>query len=362
MMNVRLAVGGVLFFSVALPASAASWDATAAAGYLDSRETWWQSWEKSQRDHDTHCVSCHSVLPYAVGRPAVRERLKDGQPAAPERTMLAFIEKRVGLWSETDPYYKKESGETKPVESRGTEAVLNAFILASYDARTGHLREVTRTAFANAWALQLDSGTWNWLNFHLAPWETDESQYWGTTLMAMAVAIAPDGYRDSPQIQAGLNKMVAWLKKGYASQPLFDRAFVLWASARLPGLLSSAERRQVSEELGSLQREDGGWALSALGTMWKRRDNTTQETRTDGYATAIALLALNAGGMPAESSTIEKARTWLMRNQEKDGSFPAWSLNKERDPASDVGRFMRDSATGFASLALQSTSAQEAKN
>lgn len=361
-MNARLASGCVLVFSLVLPAAAAEWNATAAAGYLDSRETWWQSWDRSQRDHDTHCVSCHSVLPYVVGRPAVRERLKDGQLAAPERTMLAYVEKRVGLWSETEPYYKKESGETKPLESRGTEAVLNAFVLASYDAKAGHLREVTRKAFENAWALQLESGTWNWLNFHLAPWETDESQYWGTTLMAMAVAVAPDGYRDSPQIQAGLNKMLAFLKKEYASQPLFDRAFVLWASGRLPGLLSPAERKQVSEELISMQREDGGWALSALGTMWKRRDNTTQETRTDGYATAIALLALNAGGMSTGSPTIEKARTWLMRNQEQDGSFPAWSLNKERDPASDIGRFMRDAATGFGALALETTGVQEAKN
>jgi squalene-hopene/tetraprenyl-beta-curcumene cyclase len=158
MMNARLAAGCVLFFSIGLPAKAASWDATAAAGYLDGRETWWQSWSRSQRDHETTCVSCHSVLPYAVGRPALRERLKDDQLSAPERTMLTYIEKRVGLWSETEPYYKESSGETKPVESRGTEAVLNAFVLASYDARRGHIREVTRTAFANAWALQLDSG------------------------------------------------------------------------------------------------------------------------------------------------------------------------------------------------------------
>jgi squalene-hopene/tetraprenyl-beta-curcumene cyclase len=360
-MNARLTAGCLLFFSLVLPAAAASWDATATAGYLDNRETWWQSWDKSQRDHQTTCVSCHSVLPYAVGRPAVRERLNDGQPSAPERTMLSYIEKRVGLWNETEPYYKENSGPTKPVESRGTEAVLNAFILASYDARTGHMREVTRTAFANAWPLQLDSGTWNWLNFHYAPWETDESQYWGTTLMAMAVAIAPEGYRESPQIQAGLNKMRDWLKKGYATQPLFNRTFVLWASGRLPGLLTAAEQKQVSQELSSLQREDGGWSLAAMST-WKRRDNTTQETRTDGYATAIALLALNAGGTPAQSSTLEKARTWLIRNQEQDGSFPAWSLNKERDPASDIGRFMRDAATGFAALALESTSVQEAKN
>jgi hypothetical protein len=34
------------------------------------------------------------------------------------------------------------------------------------------------------------------------------------------------------------------------------------------------------------------------------------------------------------------------------GQWPASSVNKERDPTSDTGRFMADAATGFAVLAL----------
>jgi squalene-hopene/tetraprenyl-beta-curcumene cyclase len=341
---------------MAAPPETNSWNPAGAASYLDNRQVWWQAWDKSQRDHDTHCVSCHTVLPYATGRPALRAPLKEETASAPERTMLAWVEKRVGLWAETEPYYKTSSGPTKPKESRGTEAVLNAFVLANYDARAGHLRDVTRSAFEHAWSEQLDSGTWDWLNFHYAPWEADTSQYWGTTLMAMAVATAPDGYRDTPQIQAGLDKMRAWLKQQYAGQPLFNRAFLLWTSSRLRGLLSPAEQKTLSEEIVAREQEDGGWNIATLAS-WKRVDKTELDLHSDGYATAIALLALKGAGASASSPALERGRAWLLRNQDpKDGSWSAVSVNKERDQASDIGRFMRDAATGYSALALETIS------
>lgn len=45
-----------------------------------------------------------------------------------------------------------------PVQSRGTEAVFNALILASYDAQRGQLTNDGRAAFDNMWKLQLSSG------------------------------------------------------------------------------------------------------------------------------------------------------------------------------------------------------------
>ena len=43
-----------------------SWDPKAAAAYLDRRQSWWMSWPRAQRDHETFCVSCHTAVPYAL--------------------------------------------------------------------------------------------------------------------------------------------------------------------------------------------------------------------------------------------------------------------------------------------------------
>ena len=139
--------------------SAVSWDRATAAHYLDSREIWWQMWPDTSALHDTICVSCHTVLPYALARPALRQQMRS-KLAGPERIMFNNVVKRVTLWNDVEPFYKDgKAGPTKSIESRGTEAVLNALILANYDARSGHLtEEVTRTAFGNAWALQRHSG------------------------------------------------------------------------------------------------------------------------------------------------------------------------------------------------------------
>jgi len=120
------------------------WSAVAAARYLDARAAWWESWPKSQRDHQTVCVSCHTMLPYALARPKLRGALNDGNTPEPEREMLRHLRTRVSLWSQVQPYYlDSKSGPGKSKESRSTESVLNALILASYDVGQEHLDSLT---------------------------------------------------------------------------------------------------------------------------------------------------------------------------------------------------------------------------
>src|ERR1700722_3273939 len=139
----------------AASAKAGSWDKAAAAKYLDEREVWWQGWPQAQKDHDTICVSCHTQVPYALARPALRGQLGEHAISEPERVMLDSIIKRVNLGNGAETFYSDAvHGPGKTKEARNAEEVNNALILSSYDAQTGHLQPVTRKAFEAMWATQ----------------------------------------------------------------------------------------------------------------------------------------------------------------------------------------------------------------
>jgi hypothetical protein len=335
-----------------------TWNQKAAAHYLDSREIWWQSWDAAKRDHGTICVSCHTVLPYALSRSSLSRSLGDAAPPKQEQILLDNVLRRVTLWNEVQPFYPSSlHGLTLATDSRSTESVLNALILSTYDQQKNHLSDITRSAFDNMWALQIKSGEWaggwNWQNFHLAPWESNESQYNGAVLAAIAVGRAPDNYQHDPKIQEDLRLLRDFLRREYDQQPLLNKVYVLWASAKFPGLLDEKERSALVAVVASKQRPDGGWSVNDLGT-WKRRDDTPEETKSDGLATGLTVLALEQSGMGGASA--KRGLDWLAQNQNhEDGKWSAWSLNKKRDPSTDIGQFMNDAATGFAVLALENS-------
>ena len=341
------------------PAPAPDWDRQGAARYLDGREVWWQSWDRPHKDRDTLCVSCHTQAPYGMARPMLRQDLGEPDPAGAEQVMLASIEKRVRQWRLMQPFYSDiPSGPGKEVESQNAESVLNAFILTGYDARSGHLRDITRAAFDNAWALQSasgpDAGAWVWQNFGLAPWESKESQYHWAALMAVAVAKAPDHYRDDPKIAANLAALTGYLRSHYETQPLLNKVAALWASTWFPDVLDSVQRANLVSRLDSLQRPDGGWSLTDLGP-WTRVDQSAPHTDSDGYATAVTVLVLEETAPQTRASPqVARGLAWLTANQDKStGGWTSWSVNKDRDPKSDAGPFMSDAATSYAVLALE---------
>lgn len=347
----------------------ATWDRKAAAAYLDGREGWWADWPRASRDRDTFCISCHTAVPYALARPALRLSLAEQGPSANERRLLDSVTKRVRLWNEVGPFYSdKDRGQYKTAESRGTESVLNALVLisndaasggASNDAQNGQLSDDARKAFDNMWAEQQTTGdkkgAWLWLRFRNEPWEADDSDYYGATLAAVAVGTAPGNYQARPEIQADLNMLREYLTRKSAGQTAINRVNLLWASTKLRGLLNSEQQRAIVTEVISKQQADGGWSLSSLSGAWKRADGTPQETKSDGYATGFVTFVLEQAGMPRGNVQLSKGLAWLVNNQSKtDGLWPAYSLNKNEGHhiSSDTARFMTDAATAYAVLAL----------
>ena len=339
--------------------TANGWDPKAAAGYLDRRQSWWMDWPKAQRDHGTFCVSCHTAVPYALSRSSLRIALSEQAPSANEQRLLDNVRKRVRLWKEVEPFYKDaDRGPYKSVESRGTESVLNALILSSRDAQIGQLSNDARTAFENMWAEQQSAGkqkgAWLWLRFKNEPWEADDSDYFGATLAAVAVGMAPGNYRSTPEVQNGLRLLREYLNRECAAQTTMNRVVLLWAAAKLPTLLEPDRQKAILGELLDKQQADGGWSLATLSGGWKRADGTAQETKSDGYATGLITFVLQQAGISPENIELKRGLAWLVANQQTEGSWAAYSLNKNKEHhiSPETALFMNDAATSYAVLSL----------
>jgi len=339
---------------------ASSWDPKAAAAYLDRRQSWWMEWPRAQRDHETFCVSCHTAVPYALSRSALRRALAEQAPSPNEQRLLDSVTKRVRLWKEVEPFYKDaDRGPYKSVESRGTESVLNALILSSRDAQRGQLSNDAHMAFENMWAEQQiagkQKGAWLWLRFNNEPWEANDSDYFGATLAAVAIGVAPGNYRATPEVQTNLKLLREYLNREFAVQTTINRVLLLWAAPKLPGLLELDRQQAMIAELLEKQQADGGWSLSSLSGDWKRTDGTPQETRSDGYATGLITFVLQGAGISPENAKLKLGLAWLTANQDKtEGSWAAYSLNKNKENhiSSETALFMNDAATSYAVLSL----------
>src|SRR5579862_2697400 len=197
-----------------------TWNSKAAAAYLDQRTSWWMN-NMGAIDHGTACVSCHTGLPYALARPTLRTEFGEPDLSPTEHQLLGSVTKRVRLSNEVQPFL---SG---PTESRGTESVLNALVMVTYDDQGPTLKDDTRQALATMWARQLKSGenagAWPWFSLGNEPWEAPDSQYWGATLAALALGMLPRQYQSAPEYQDNLNLLEQYLQKGESGQSLHNR-------------------------------------------------------------------------------------------------------------------------------------------
>src|SRR5213593_981080 len=352
------------------------WDREGAAKYLDERMDAWFANAKKLRtgQGETTCVSCHTVVPYALSRPALRRAMHVSTRTPQEVRLLEGVARRVETYDAHQPFY--DGSEGKKTESRGTEAVLNALILSSADAERGRRKpsEPTRKALRRLWETQRPDGAWDWLDFGLEPFESADAAYYGATLAALAVGTV-SAYSTSPATDAtaGLDKLRGYLKTGRASQNLFNRVWLLLASTRLKDVLTPGQQEALIAEIQSRQQTDGGWSLQTLGPwrwshQWLFRPHGTPDAallaHSDGYATGLIVYTLRKAGLPGDHPAVNKGLQWLKANQQDiqidPRTYRAWrsySLNRDREHGGGDGEpwrrmFMSDAATTFAVLAL----------
>jgi hypothetical protein len=74
-----------------------SWNREAAAKYLDRwMDIWFTNGEQLQTGAArTTCVSCHTVIPYALARPALRRAMQVNEPTPQEARLVDETSRRV---------------------------------------------------------------------------------------------------------------------------------------------------------------------------------------------------------------------------------------------------------------------------
>lgn len=342
----------------------AGWNREAAAKVLDARAQAWFDFSEADLGTGatrTTCVSCHTLVPYALARPALRKALGESNPPAQQTRLLSNSRLRAKHWNDLDDAkfgLIYDSPEQKRKESLGTEAVFHAAILSFQDRAEGRAKasDETRAAFKNLWGRQHTEGplkgAWDWLNFGLEPWESKHAPYFGAALAAVALGTAPgDSIATDESAKEPIAHLKSFLSGRLPDQSLYNQAWALWASAALKGTLSEAEQKGIIERLFARQEVDGGWRLATLGD-YVRSDGTEQRKGSDAYATGLVLHALHVAGVPKSDPRVAKGLVWLKQNQTPAGGWIAESVNQKRDPETHVGKFMSDAATAFAVLAL----------
>jgi squalene-hopene/tetraprenyl-beta-curcumene cyclase len=309
---------------------AKQWSLAKSGEFLDQAAVTWTNQRK--------CGTCHTNYPYLMARPAL------GDATAPGLVRVRrFFEDRVAGWD------RPEKGD-KP--RWDTEVVATAAALAFNDARTtGKLHPLSRRALDRMWTLQKANGAWDWLKCGRPPYEHDD--YFGAVFAAVGVGTAPDGYAQTEKAQEGLARLRQYFQKNPPPN-LHHKAWLLWASLKLDGLMSPAERANTVKELLALQHADGGWSLPSLGA-WKGFDGRENDVKapSDGYGTGIVVFILRQAGVSTKDEVIQRGIGWLKTHQRASGRWFTRSLNTDR------AHFITHAGTAFAVMALKACDALE---
>ena len=100
-----------------------------------------------------------------------------------------------------------------------------------------------------------------WLDFKMEPWESPNSPYFGASLAALAVGFAPEGYIASAENAERLKALRGYFQRQHPNVSLLNQLMGLWASSRVPDLLTASSRPPSTPHLpcSSLTARGGRW-------------------------------------------------------------------------------------------------------
>jgi squalene-hopene/tetraprenyl-beta-curcumene cyclase len=289
------------------------------------------------------CISCHTNGTYLVTRPAMSARL-----GRPNDTIRQHAVSSLEQFAAKSPEQQQRS--TAPAQ-----AIYMAAGLAEWDAHVSKkLSPETEQALATMFRIQRDNGTWGSLECW-PPYES--SAYHLATVAAMAVGTAPgwlDNLKDEALL-AGVEKLKTYLRTTTPKQD-YDRMLLLWAAARLPGLVDDDTKKELVSMIWKKQQPDGGWSIRNFGEpeQWGNGNRAAKlraepefaAPQSDGHQTGLAIIVLRESGIAASDPRIQKGIHWLLTNQRESGRWWTRSLNTEK------WHFITYSGTAFPLLAL----------
>lgn len=295
----------------------------AASQYLEGGAITWV--------REKNCINCHTTGPYMSERPALTPLL--GKPA--EEIRADFLE---GVPEKIAP--------VKETEKEGHKYYPNSFIavwrsmgLAEWDRHvTGTLSEQTDRSLRDMFERQSPDGSFVSYGEVEVPHITTDFEL---TLQAVRAITAAPGWLASvkePELLARIDKLKFWLRTAQPKND-FDRILKLQLAHYLPDVVPQAERDAALALLSSKQHADGGWStrdMSALNDWhFKISDTVTKlvtglpdaaKPESDAYMTALAIVMMRQNNIPAKDGRIQRAITWLKKEQRVSGRWWMQSL------------------------------------
>ena len=328
-----------------------------SAAALDDIAAFWMQTKEAPRDQRktlTSCGSCHANYAYLMARPLLLAEF----PTAVVDQTRQWMDQRI---EDAISGKIRNGGLDETARFSPLEFVTIAAGLAIHDAQTGgRLQPMTRKALSRMWASQPGDGDWERLHmcsgvmsFPVAEFD----RYYGATLAALAAGVAPEGYAQSDEAKAGLTKLRRFFQ-GKAAPNVHHQAMLLWASLRIDGLMTPAERAATIKSLLALQRADGGWSSATFNiTPINRLQGRFPDPSSDGYGTGFVVYILRQAGLPATQPEVVRGVNWLKSHQRASGRWHTshWLGDDETEGGIGTrGLSILNLGTAFSVMALHS--------